>query len=495
MKDKRKMLLVLMITLLVLPCFQSCEGLLERKPYDGLIKNDFWQSEEDVRAALMGCYDQLQVCLGSYLYWGEIRGDMLVAERGNELKDLNIQIISQYNSLCNWKDFYVLINRANTVIENGPGAMDKDANFTQQELDGILAECYYLRSLAYFYLVRTFKEVPLITASYATDDQEYYFPKNTSSEIYTRILADLNTAEAIARLSYDNEMEDHGRVTKWAIVALKADILLWMGLEDPSYYEQSLEEASKVIESGVYELEAGPDWFNLYFPGNSKESIFELQYNAAFLEFNELVDWFSIEGGAPTYSVMLNPETNAVNFWTENLTTEDAIRGKVKSFAKVSGDNIVWKYSGTGPSTSRLRSASFSDGNWIFYRLAEIHLIKAEALNELGRTGESVAELNLIRERAELPPVDASISKENLAMEILEERKRELAFEGKRWYDLVRFSLNNGSEYLVNRILRMWQDVEISQRISNPESWFLPIYYEELRINKSLEQNPYYDFQ
>lgn len=495
MKAKRKIRQVIFITLLVLPCFQSCEDLLERKPYDGLIKNDFWQSEEDVRAALMGCYDQLQECLSSYLSWGEIRGDMLVAERGNELKDFNTQIISQYNTLCNWKNFYVLINRANTVIENGPGAMERDGNFTQVELDGMLAECYYLRSLAYFYLVRTFKEVPLITASYATDDQEYYFPKNTTSEIYTQILSDLNLAEGMAKASYENDIEDHGRVTIWTIMALKADLLLWMGMEDPSYYELCLEEASKIIESGVFEMEPGIDWFNLYFPGNSKESIFELQYNAAFLEFNELVDWFSTEGGAPTYSVMLDPETNTVNFWNENLTAEDGIRGKIRSFAKVSGDNIVWKYSGTGPSITRLRSASFSDGNWIFYRLAEIHLIKAEALNELGRTGESVAELNLVRGRAELPPVDASISTENLAFEILEERKRELAFEGKRWYDLVRFSHNNGPEYLVNRILKIWKDVEISQRISNPESWYLPIYYEELRINRSLEQNPYYDFQ
>ena len=161
----------------------------------------------------------------------------------------------------------------------------------------------------------------------------------------------------------------------------------------------------------------------------------------------------------------------------------------------MSGDNIVWKYSGSGLIISRRRSADFSDCNWIYYRLAEMHLIKAEALNQLGNVSESVAELNLVRERADLLPLDVSISSANLAFEILEERKRELAFEGKRWYDLVRFSMIYGPEYLVNRILKMWNDVEISQRITNPESWFLPIYYEELRINKSLVQNPYYDFQ
>ncbi|MEJ2594229.1 MAG: RagB/SusD family nutrient uptake outer membrane protein [bacterium] len=495
MKAFQKLIPILTTVLLGLAMLPACDSLLERKPYDGLIKSDFWQSEEDVRAAVMGCYDQLQDCLDKLILWGEIRGDMLVVERGNEAKDLNQQIISQYNSLCNWKPFYVLINRANTVIENAQAAQEIDDNFSLEQMEAMMAECYFLRSLAYFYLVRTFKEVPLITASYATDDQEYYFPKNTSQEILNQILEDLEYAENMARISYGNPVENHGRVTKWTVHALKADVLLWMGMEDPDLYEQCLVEADKVIQSGSFQMEEGADFFNLFYPGNSNESIFELQFDAAFLEFNELVNWFSTEGESPTYSVALGAETGKVEFWSENLSTEDAFRGKNRSYATVSGDNIVWKYSGSGLIISRRRSVDFSDGNWIFYRLSEMHLIKAEALNQQGKVGESVEELNLVRARADLPPLDASISRENLAFQILEERKRELAFEGKRWYDLLRYSLNYGSEYLVYRILKMWDDVEISQRVINPESWFLPIYYEELRINKSLEQNPYYDFQ
>ncbi len=494
MKTQRSLIPLIMIAMLGMPLFQSCEDFLNRMPYDGLIKGEFWKSEEDVQAAVMGCYDQLQECLEYYITWGDVRSDMLVVERGNEAKELNEQIISQYNGLCNWKSFYVVINRANTVIENGPAAQEIDGNFSEVELNAMLAECHFLRALSYFYLVRTFKEVPLITASYATDDQEYFFPKNSSSEIFDQIIEDLDHAEDLARSSYGNVIEDHGRATRWAILALKADVLLWMGLEDPSHYQRCVEEADKVIQSGIFQLEESANWFNLFFPGNSNESIFELQYNAGFLEFNDLVDWFSVEGDAPTYSVALNNETSKVAFWTENLATEDRIRGKNRSHATVSGDNIVWKYSGTGTLVSRRRSVDFSDCNWIFYRLPEVHLMKAEALNQLGEINKSVAEINLVRERAELPPLDVSISSENLAFEILEERKRELAFEGKRWYDLIRYSSIYGAEYLVNRIYRTWDDIEISQRITNPESWYLPIYYEELRINKSLEQNPYYDF-
>jgi len=492
-----KSLMLTTAILMTVPLFQACDDLLNRLPYDGLIKSEFWQTEEDVRAAVMGCYDQLQSdgCFSAFLAWGEVRADMLTVESGNEHKELNEQIISQFNGATNWKPFYVVINRANTVIENAPYAQEIDPSFTMEEMNSMLAECYFMRALSYFYLVRTFKEVPLITASYATDDQEYYFPKNSESDIYNQIIEDLDLAETMALSSYGNVIEDHGRVTKWAISALKADALLWMGRDDPAYYERCVEEADKIIQSGIYQLEDGADWFNLYFPGNSKESIFELQFDAGNLEFNELVDWFSTEGGSPSYMLFLSNETSKVEFWNENLTAEDGIRGKNRSYADISGDNIVWKYSGTGNLTTRRRSADFSDCNWIFYRLAEVHLIKAEALNQLGRVNESVAEVNIIRERAELPPLDVSISVENLAFEILEERKRELAFEGKRWYDLVRHSTIYGSEYLVNRIYRTWNDIEVSNRITNPESWFLPIYYEELRINKSLEQNPYYDFQ
>lgn len=494
MKIKKHLIRAVIPVILAGTLFCSCDELLNRMPYDGLVKAEFWQSKEDVNAALMGCYDQMQECLYYFVIWGEARGDMLMVDRGDEAIQLNEQIVSQYNGACNWKPFYVLINRANTVIENAPGAQEKDPDFNEEELDAMIAECYFLRAFAYFYLVRTFKEVPLITASYATDDQEYNYPKSPSAEIYTQIIEDLDYAEQHARTSYDNVIEDHGRATRYAINALKADVYLWMGMEDPVHYEKCVDEADKIIQSGAYVLEDGADWFNLYYPGNSDESIFELQYNAGLLEFNGLVDWFSTEGETPMFSVRLDNKASRVVFWTENLAAEDAIRGKNRSYATVSGDHIVWKYSGTGTLASRRRSAEFSDGNWIIYRLAELHLIKAEALNRLGNIEASISEVNIVRQRAQLPPLDVSISSENLAFEILEERKRELAFEGKRWYDLVRYSLNYGSDYLVNRIFRAWDDIEISQRIANAESWFLPIYYEELRINRSLEQNPYYDF-
>ncbi len=464
-------------------------------PYDGLTKEEFWKSQEDVKAAVMGCYDQLQECLELFILWGEVRGDMLYVENWDIASELNKQIVSQYNGICQWNDFYVLINRANTILENGPAAQKTDINFSKEDLDGFLGECYFVRAFAYFYLVRTFKEVPLITTSYATDDEGYYFPKSTSEEIFAQIVSDLDMAEQYSKSTYGNPLEDHGRATVYAVHALKADVYLWMGRNDPAYYAKSVEEADKIINSGVFHLEESDTWFNLFYPGNSDESIFELQYNAGLLEKNDLVDWFSVEGESPAYTVMLNPETSTVTFWTENLTAEDGIRGKSRSYATVSGDNIVWKYSGTGSAITSRRQSDLSEGNWIFYRLADIFLMKAEALNKSGQVASSVEAVNIVRTRAQLAPLDRSISSENLSFEILEERKRELAFEGKRWFDLVRYSESNGSEYLVNRIYKVWDDIEIGKRLTNPESWYLPIYYDELRINKSLVQNPYYDFQ
>ena len=487
---------VLLLTLTVsIVCITSCEDLLDRKPYDGLIKSEFWQNEDDVRAAVMGCYDQLQELLGNYIMWGEGRSDLIEVKKDNQKIDLNKQIVSQYNGLTNWKPFYVAINRANTVIENAPGAQEIDENFTEDELQAYIGECLFIRSLCYFYLVRTFKEVPLITASYATDDQEYYYPKSTSAEIYQQIIEDLETAEPDIPESYGNPVEDHGRGTKGSVNALLADVCLWMGLEDPTYYELSVEAADRVIASGIYQFVEPSSWFSIFFPGNSSESIFELQFDAALLERNDMVDWFSTEGETPTYQVRTNPQTSKVEFWLEDLAVEDANRGKMRSYATVSNDNIVWKYSGSGSSVTNRRQVDFSDCHWIFYRLAEVHLMKAEALNQMGNREAGAAEVNILRQIRELPPLDQSISGENLDLEILRERKRELAFEGKRWYDLMRYSRIHGPDFLVNRIYKAWDDIEISQRIVNPESWYLPIFFEELRINKSLVQNPYYAYQ
>jgi len=450
----------------------ACEDILDRKPYDGLTKNEFWQNQDDVTAAVMGCYDQLQECLELFIIWGEARGDMIEVNRDNAKKDINAQIISQYNELVDWKSFYVLLNRANAVIENAPLAQSADDTFSEEELDAFIGECLFIRALSYFYLVRTFKEVPLILQSYATDDQEYFFPKTTSEEIYLQIIADLDRAESIINTSYGNVIEDHGRASRAAVNALKADCYLWLGLSDPSYYQKCVDETNKIINSNEFQLVDPSEWFSIYYPGNSTESIFELQYDAGLLEFNGLVDWFSTDGEAPTYLVRKDPITDKVSFWTEDIATEDAHRGRVRSYATVSGTDIVWKYAGGGSRVTQRRPESFSDGNWIFYRLPEVHLMKAEALNQIGDLEGSILEVNIVRQRIELPPLDASISSENLDLEILRERKRELAFEGKRWYDMMRFA-----------------------RITNPESWYLPIYYKELRINKSLVQNPYYDYE
>jgi len=491
-RNKKSFLLLLALVAIIVT---SCEDLLNRKPYDGLIKSEFWQNEDDVRAAVMGCYDQLQECLEYFIIWGEARSDLIEVKKDNNKKDLNEQTVSQYNELCNWKPFYVVINRANTVIENAPGAQEVDETFTQDALDAYIGECLYIRSLAYFYLVRTFKEVPLITTSYATDDQEYYFPKSNTSEIYKQIIDDLERAETIIPATYSNSTEFHGRATKGAVNALLADACLWMGMEDPSYYQNCVDAANKVINSGLYQFEEAENWFNVFFPGNSSESIFELQYDAGLLEQNEMVDWFSTDGSTPTYVVRANPQNDNIEIWLDDLAVEDSHRGRFKSYGIVDGTSIVWKYSGTGSLSTKRRQVDFSDCHWIFYRLAEVHLIKAEALNQQGNIAASIAEVNIIRERVELPPLDISISSDNLDLEILRERKRELAFEGKRWYDLIRYSRRHGSDFMVNRIYKAWDDIEVSQRITNPESWYLPIYFQELRINKSLVQNPYYAYQ
>jgi len=144
------------------------------------------------------------------------------------------------------------------------------------------------------------------------------------------------------------------------------------------------------------------------------------------------------------------------------------------------------------------RTENESDANWIFYRLAEIHLMQAEAYAELGELNNALIHLNIIKNRAGLKNYTNANEQDKLLNEILMERAREFFGEGKRWYDLVRISrrdVNNRLDFISDAVI---SNVEarsrsaVASKIKDVNSWFLPIYYNELLLNSLLEQNVFY---
>jgi hypothetical protein len=176
-------------------------------------------------------------------------------------------------------------------------------------------------------------------------------------------------------------------------------------------------------------------------------------------------------------------------------------RGEDASIAKIGEDNyIIWKYVGRSPDGKTTRSGSDQRScNWVVYRLADVLLMKAEALSQLERFSEALEIINQIRDRAGVPELNIPNSAVAFEDAILEERALELAFEGKRWFDLLRMGRRNDFarkskliEIIVSNVPSTQKRI-LATKLTNPLGWYLPVYESELERNKALIQNPYYN--
>jgi starch-binding outer membrane protein, SusD/RagB family len=490
MKIRIKHILIILILIIQ----ASCSEWIELIPPEGLIREEFWQTKEDVEAVVMGAYESFGAMDEKLFKYGEIRADMVVGDVLQSDEERNVMESNIYpeNSFCNWSQFYQVIDYCNEVIKNAPLVKEKDNTFTSYQMHGYISEATFLRALSYFYLVRLFKDVPFILKPTETDDSEFYIPKTDGEEILRYLIDDLKENRNYATTDgYQTLEEVRGRATKASYDALLADISLWLfDYEECIKYVQNIEATIN-----LYELLPSARWFELYYPGNSLEGIFEFQFDASRGQNNDLY------GLTQQYSYNYDPSEKALHYFAKEFAKE-LCRGEDASIKKYGeNDFIIWKYVGRAPDGKTTRSGSDQRScNWIVYRLADVLLMKAEALSQLGRYSEALDIINVIRKRADVSTLSLPDSPVAYEDAILEERALELAFEGKRWFDLLRMGRRNDYSRKSDLIEIIVENVPSTQKrilatkLTNPMGWYLPIYESEIERNKNLIQNPYYNF-
>lgn len=501
---KTNLLLRFLLALTIISSMAGCNKWLDLKPRDGIVGDEFWQTKEQVDAAVTGIYASLQsstltanrrslALVDCMFVWGEARADMVTT--GNrtspdEQDMININVTAN-NDFSDWAGFYKTINYCNVVIDLAPGVLQKDNTFTQQHLDRSVGQALAIRALMYFYLVRTFRDVPLKLDATVSDEKISPLPKTGGDTVLNQIVADLKLAESKLPVTYSSTAAfDKGRVTRYGANAILADVYLWM-----DNYTGALAECDKIINSNAFQLVEGADFFNsLFLTGASTETIFELQYDEQRLNpfynihFPSQKRW----GGA------LHIAEDVFGFDLVNATPQLDYRGENAAFRE--GDFSIWKYVGADNNGDNFRSADQSFAPWIFYRYADALLMKAEAVNQLNRPLEASRLVKTIRERAraiDLVDMD-STNQSAMATYILDERQREFAFEGKRWYDLLRNAKRNNYEQL--NLLINSASISIAPslqqsafaKLRDPNSHYMPIYFYELSSNPLLVQNPFY---
>ncbi|HHU57072.1 MAG TPA: RagB/SusD family nutrient uptake outer membrane protein [Bacteroidales bacterium] len=479
----------------------ACSDWLNLEPENGITVDDFWQSEQDVHAAVMGCYASL---LGGSTHpmaeavfnWGELRADMVAPYRAiiSDYFQINQSEITPDNGLVRWNGAYFTINLCNTVLEKAPGVLDVDAAFSGEKLSQYRGEMLGLRALMYFYLVRTFGEVPLNLVATTSDSRVERQAKASQTDLYNQILADLEEAARLIPRSYSSVEENKGRLTWYTIKTIQADVYLWL-----DKFDEAAEACDAVIDSEQFSLVSGVDrdaWFRrLFVDGNSPEGIFEIQFSQERL--NPYFNWFSSTGGA---NYRANVETMEYLFPVNIMALPEDADIRSDGAAYRSSDSYsIWKYLGADRFTAKPSNEATS--NWIVYRYADVLLMKAEALANLNKGAQAQELIERVRKRGNAPS-DTRVTatdQHSLTTYIVDERAREFAFEGKRWFDLLRNAKRNNyqrQDLITDMVLRSSPPEKLESALSkyqDPRFHYFPIHKDEIEAGfPLLEQNSFY---
>lgn len=543
----------------------SCSDFLAIEPKEIIVQDQFWNEEADVENMVAGCYAtmQSQAVIDRMMAWGEFRSDNIVGgtniESNIDLANIFKENINGANAFVKWGEFYSVINKCNLVLRFAPQVAQKDPNYTASELSATQAEVTALRALMYFYLIRSFRDVPYITEPYIDDNQPMAVAATPFSEVLASLINDLESVQSQAQRRYPSSKlyYQRGRITQDAIHAMLADMYLWQqDYANAARYadmvinaktEQRLAQLSKqtgvasssdqlidgfpltadIFRTGNY---YGSAYSSIFGEGNSEESIFELIFmNDDQMPSNSAVSYRY--GNSETFPGDVRPadflctDVNDEVFsvfkskndarYYENLQpvngskTLSGISKYAFSSAMVdlSKATIQTSYSGS-------YAKNLCHANWIIYRLSDVMLMKAEALVEMIADNDSTASgrqtadslmaeaftlVNAVSKRSNCSSSQKDLLRDDYPTKslmrelVMEERQRELMFEGKRWYDLVRRSRRDGNtNYLVGVVSRKGDSGggALSSKLARMDALYWPYHNDELKVNNRLVQNP-----
>ena len=396
------------LLLLALPAgVVGCDSVLDTEPVDRVPVERAISDPPTARAALIGAYDALQALSyygRNFLVLGDLSADN-ARHRGTfqYLGDIDRNQILADNSAVTgvWGAIYTAIGRVNLIIDKVPGI----AGLTDTEKNQILGEARFLRALHYHNLVKFWGDVPMPLSPILDPNAASSFTRTPKAAVYTQILADLDQAATLITNTTQTR-----QASRRAVMALRARVLLYSG-----DYPGALAAANSVLATGAL----APNYSELFTSdgANTAEDIFRITFTPQ--EYNEM-GYYYLRAGRR--EVAVTPNLNA---------------------AYEAGD--ARKTQTVAPSGSEFQGTKFpttvGGEDLHVIRLAEIILIKAQALARANQLSQAVDEYNKLRVRARLTPhvfgTTVTTEAEVLAA-IDKERRLELALEGDRWPDLVR---------------------------------------------------------
>jgi hypothetical protein len=456
MKNNISVLLILLVI-----TGASCKKFLEREPRNQMTDQNTWKNEAEANSAVSSIYSLFRTAMNypegiGHFMWGDLTADVFSPNQGGNdhgsINTTNWQISISSTAATDagrpmyrmrrWDNFYRAIDQANRVLKFVPDIPLKEftsANAAAMQ-QRFLGEAHFMRAFTYFYISRIWGDVPLTLQTYADPTEGQPLPRTPAAQVLDQAITDIQTA--IPKLSWTSTGTERAvRATRGSAYALLAHIYAWRG-----EYDKSASAADSVILRGGYAFVPRTNYTSI-FKGQSTEGVFEISQN----RINEGYGTGGIgarTSKSPYYltntgnsQMPLDQNTLYSRFFTDTVNDLRAKRGM--AFLGTT-DPITIKYS--DPSwityTGQNNTSPVFLHNIIIFRLADIKLLRAEALAATGNMGGARTILNEIRTLSGLGASTATDA--NLFEAIIDERGRELFLEGHRFYDLVRLAKHTG---------------------------------------------------
>lgn len=472
----------------------ACEKFLDEKPQSDFTKENTQTQEQvsayssvsDAKSELNGVYALFKADIyeGNAFYIGDCMSDnCYIGGDGVSEEQLDNLTVSATNSVIatSWSQFYAIVGSATNVIENVKlmdSSLIDDATRAQ-----IIADAKFARAWGLFDIVKYWGDAPMtlqLIPSITVDNIDKWYPimypsRTSEEEIYAQIISDLDE-NTIKNLPSKSAGAFCG--TQGAAYGLLAKVYATMGKKSERDFSKVVDMCDNVIKQG-YSLV--PDFESLWTVDGkfSSESIFEMYFSDAAEQHN----W--------AYWVLLTDVSgDVVVSWRRYCTpTQDLVAKFDKEKDVRYKSSIYWTavpYDTYWPAKNyplayKIRQ---KESDIILLRLADILLLKAEALVELNRPKEALMIVNDIRNRAGLSGLSLSLSVAEARLAVENERQLELLFEGQRWWDLIR---NERME----EVMKLAHDKNGNLRFSEIPAWRakLPIPQAQIDINERLTQN------
>lgn len=482
-------------------CLSSCKKFLDQDPNSQATDQTTWKSDEDAKASVFACYSLIRSALNThiayYAYGDLVSGEFVDIVGGDgAFRDvltynwgIGIPAANTWDPrmrLRLFSNFYSAITQANRClyfIEKMPLDVFEGEGTTAKTLrkNYYIGQALFARSFVYFYISRVWGDVPLVT-DYNEAQVSEQLPRTAAIEVQKQAIADAKLASAYLNWKDDGSADKVVTADKGSALALLAHIYAWQG-----EYASCAAACDSVIKSGSYSYVDSSNYMSIY-KGQSQEGIFEIAQSSTaesmratdawsitgvtlitpYINNASSQPWWQLDNGLVNY---LYADKNDVRY--RKALVELQFGGGSRAFECVKYANIQ--------NVNNSTANQVATNNIIIFRLADIKLLKAEAL---AATHDDAGALTLVNELRQVRGIEAlpALSGNDMLNAVTDERGRELFLEGHRTYDLIRLERLTGEQ-------QFWQ---ISPAEFDEGKYYWPIDPSLFSLNNKLAQTPFW---